>query len=336
MHMADALIVPAVAATMYAASSGAAAYSVRKVKLENDVKKIQVMGVMSAFVFATQMINFTIPGTGSSGHICGGLLLSILLGPFAGFLSMISVLVVQCLLFADGGILALGCNIWNMAFYGCFIGYLFIYRPMVKKNMSSGRIVLASVLGSVISLQLGALSVTIETLASGITALSFGQFLALMQPIHLAIGTVEGFITAAVIIFVRNTRPELLHIESAKNKVGFGQIILILSAIVILIGGGLSLVASSNPDGLEWSIQKITGSTEVEPVDMNTDAAVAAAGIQEKTAILPDYAFADSDSAFGTTFSGIFGSVVVAVISIGCCILFKLFKKKDDAPNEIL
>lgn len=334
MHMADALIVPTVAATMYVASSGAAALSVKKVRLENEVEKIPVMGVMSAFVFATQMINFTIPGTGSSGHFCGGLLLSILLGPYAGFLSMISVLLVQCLLFADGGILALGCNIWNMAFYACFVGYLCIYRPMVKKNVSNGRIMLASVLGSVISLQLGAFSVTLETLLSGITELSFGQFVTMMQPIHLAIGAVEGLITAAVVIFVKNTRPEILHIETAKNKVGYKQILLILSAIVVLIGGGLSLVASSNPDGLEWSIQNVTGSTEVETFSKNADAVEGAAQIQEKTALLPDYAFSGSDAPLGTSVSGVFGSIVVAVISVGCCIIFKLFKKKEDTLKE--
>ncbi len=333
MHMADALIVPAVAATMYVSSSGVAAFSVKKVKLENDIKKIPVMGVMSAFVFATQMINFTIPGTGSSGHFCGGLLLSVLLGPYAGFLSMISVLAVQCLLFADGGILALGCNIWNMAFYACFVGYLCIYRPMTKNNTKPVRIILASVLGSVISLQLGAFSVTLETLLSGITALSFGQFLALMQPIHLAIGTIEGLITAAVIIFVESTRPELLHKEIVENKVSLKQMIAILSIVVVLIGGGLSLVASSNPDGLEWSIQKVTGSAEIETDSSNADAVNGAAQIQEKTALLPDYAFANSDSSLGTTFSGVFGSVVVAVISIGCCIIFKLFKKKEDVPK---
>lgn len=330
MHMADALVVPAVAATMYVASSGVAAFSVKEVRLENEVKKIPVMGVMSAFVFATQMINFTIPGTGSSGHFCGGLLLSILLGPYAGFLSMISVLVVQCLLFADGGILALGCNIWNMAFYACFVGYLCIYRPMVKKNAKPSRIILASVLGSVISLQLGAFSVTLETLISGITELSFGQFVAMMQPIHLAIGVVEGLITAAVVIFVGNTRPELLHNETAQNRVSLKQMIAILSVIVVLIGGGLSLVASSNPDGLEWSIEKVTGSTEVEAGSSNANAIERAANIQDKTAILPDYAFANSDSLFGTSVSGIIGAIVVAVISIGCCIIFKLFNKKNN------
>jgi cobalt/nickel transport system permease protein len=334
MHMADALIVPAVATTMYVASSGAAAFSVKKVRLENEVKKIPVMGVMAAFVFATQMINFTIPGTGSSGHIAGGLLLSIILGPYAGFLSMISVLVVQCLLFADGGILALGCNIWNMAFYSCFIGYLWIYRPMMRKRMGNGSIILASVLGSIVSLQLGAFSVTLQTLISGITALSFGQFVAMMQPIHLAIGTVEGLITAAVVIFIKNTRPELLHMETLKNRIGYKQSIIILSAIVILIGGGLSLVASGDPDGLEWSIQKVTGSTEIETNSKNAGAIEEAAAFQEKTALLPDYAFSDNDSAFGTTFSGVFGSIVVSIICIGCYIMFKLFKKKNESHIE--
>ncbi|MGB8451596.1 MAG: energy-coupling factor ABC transporter permease [Anaerocolumna sp.] len=330
MHMADALIAPAVAGTMYVASAAAATYSIKKVRLENDIKKIPLMGVMSAFVFATQMINFSIPGTGSSGHLCGGLLLSILLGPYAGFLSMISVLAIQCLLFADGGLLALGGNIWNMAFYGCFVGFLLIYRPMVKKSMKPGWIVLASVLGSVISLQLGALSVTLETYVSGITALSFGQFLMLMQPIHLAIGTVEGLITAAVVIFVYNTRPELLDNNTVKNRLGFKQTLIIISAVVVLTGGGLSLVASGNPDGLEWSIQKITGNTEITPQGKYTDTVKTVEGIQEKTAVLPDYSFADNSSVLGTSFSGIFGSVVVAVICIGCGILFKFFKKKDN------
>ena len=158
MHMADALISPAVAGTMYACSAAAAGYSVRKVRLAADPKKIPVMGVMGAFVFAAQMINFTIPGTGSSGHLCGGMLLTALLGPYAAFLTMIGVLMIQCLMFADGGLLALGCNVWNMAFYGCFLGYFLFWRPTMKRGASRNRILAASVLGSVISLQAGAFS----------------------------------------------------------------------------------------------------------------------------------------------------------------------------------
>ena len=144
MHMADALAAPAVAGTMYVCSAAAAAYSVKKIRLDVDTKKVPVMGVMGAFVFAAQMINFTIPGTGSSGHLCGGMLLSALLGPYAGFLTMIGVLLIQGLLFADGGLLVLGCNVWNMAFYGCFLGALLIWKPLMKHGMSRAKIAVSA------------------------------------------------------------------------------------------------------------------------------------------------------------------------------------------------
>lgn len=328
MHMADALVAPAVAGTMYVASTAVAAYAIKKVRLENDPKKIPVMGVMGAFVFATQMINFTIPGTGSSGHLCGGMLLSALVGPTAGFLTMIGVLFIQCLLFADGGLLALGCNIWNMAFYGCFIGALLIWKPIMKKGMSKKKIFAASILGCMITLQFGALSVSLETLASGITELPFAAFVGTMQPIHLAIGFVEGLITATVLTFVYEARPELLYGYAATKEEGrftFGRTIGILSAAAVLIGGALSLFASSKPDGLEWSIQKITGATEVAS---SGGIYVAVQKIQDTFALLPDYAFKGSNSIAGTTFSGIIGSCVVVAVCIGACYAFKFFRKK--------
>jgi cobalt/nickel transport system permease protein len=258
MHMADALVAPAVAGTMYVLSTAAAGVSVKEVRKEASPEKIPVMGVMGAFVFATQMLNFTIPGTGSSGHLCGGMMLSALLGPYAGFLTMIGVLLVQCLLFADGGLLALGCNIWNMAFYGCFIGALLIWKPIMKKGASRVKIALASILGCVLTLQLGAFSVTLETLASGVTELPFSVFLATMQPIHLAIGAVEGLITAAVLIFVSEARPELLwgvsETEVKDGKLSLKKTIIVLGVIAAVCGGVVSLFASSFPDGLEWSM----------------------------------------------------------------------------------
>ena len=122
MHMADALLSPAVGGAFYALSGGALALSARKFRDEGDPSKVPLMGVLGAFVFAAQMINFSIPGTGSSGHLGGGMLLAMLLGPWAGFISLASALVIQALFFADGGLLALGCNIWNMGFYGCLFG----------------------------------------------------------------------------------------------------------------------------------------------------------------------------------------------------------------------
>ena len=329
MHMADALVSAAVGATMYVASTAATIYSVKKVRLENNPKKIPVMGVMGAFVFATQMINFTIPGTGASGHLCGGMLLTALLGPYAAFLTMIAILLIQCLMFADGGLLALGCNVWNMAFYGCFIGYFLVWKPMMKQGMSKRKIAAGSILGCVLTLQLGAFSVSIETLLSGITSLPFGVFVGTMQPIHLAIGFVEGLITTAVLIFVYESRPELLACNEkteAKNRFSLKKTLAILGVFVVLIGGAFSLGASSYPDGLEWSIERLTGSADVEAEGSVHETA---AKVQEKTAVLPDYAFKDSESAIGTSFSGIVGSGIVVIVCIGACYLFNFFRKQS-------
>ena len=301
MHMADALVAPAVAGTMYVLSASAAGVSVNQVRKEDDTKKIPVMGVMGAFVFATQMLNFTIPGTGSSGHLCGGMMLSALLGPYAGFLTMIGVLLVQCLLFADGGLLALGCNIWNMAFYGCFVGALLIWRPIMKKGATRAKIALASILGCVLTLQLGAFSVTIETLLSGVTELPFSVFLATMQPIHLAIGFVEGLITTAVLIFVYEARPELLWgvgqsdtVAVKEGKLSFKTTIIAIAVAAAICGGAVSLFASAFPDGLEWSMEQVAGTSELEAEGGVYDTA---ASVQETTSLLPDYAFKNSESA---------------------------------------
>ncbi|MDD3338548.1 MAG: energy-coupling factor ABC transporter permease [Lachnospiraceae bacterium] len=328
MHMADALVSPAVGLVMYGATAAAAGYSIYKVRLEENTKKVPMMAVMSAFVFATQMLNFTIPGTGSSGHLCGGFLLSAILGPYAGFLSMIVILLTQCLLFADGGLLALGANVWNMAFYGCFLGYFCIYRPMMKKGFSNVKLGISSILACVITLQFGAFSVVLETLLSGITDLPFGTFVAAMQPIHLAIGLVEGLISAAVLIFIYNTRPELLTNDEMKTNKEFSmkKLLVILSIAVVVCAGGISLVASSNPDGLEWSMEQVAGSTELE--DSGDSAYATAANIQDTTALLPDYAFKDSDSAVGTSFSGILGAAIVAGLCLVICLAFGFFRHK--------
>lgn len=340
MHMADALLAPAVATTMYAASAVTIGASLNKINKEDIQTKLPVMGVMAAFVFAGQMINYTIPGTGSSGHMCGGMMLSALLGPYAGFLSMGVILLIQCLFFADGGLMALGANMWNMAFYGCFIGYYLIYRPIMKSKAGSQRtrIILASVLGCVITLQMGAFSVCIETFASGITELPFAAFVGLMQPIHLAIGLVEGFITAALLVFVYETRPELVEgVTNAENsKMTLKNVVIILAVAVLLIGGIGSQFASSNPDGLEWSLfgneeegYSANMGLDEEEYGVTSDFAESAAAIQDKTAFLPDYAFSsDSENPVGTTVSGVLGSTIVAVIAIAICALSGLISKK--------
>lgn len=282
MHMADALISPAVGGALWTASAGAAAYAANKLQRETNDQRIPLMGVLGAFIFAAQMINFTIPGTGSSGHLVGGLLLSILLGPHAAFLTLISVLAVQALFFADGGLLALGCNIFNMAFYSCYIAYPLLYKPLAGKNPGSMRLSVAAILTAVIGLQLGAFSVVLETTFSDITALPFSTFVLLMQPIHLAIGLVEGAITAAVLCFLQQEAPSLLNRQRAASS---GLLKGLLFA-ALLIAGLLSWTASANPDGLEWSIAAVAGEEELSTSGTMHELA---AQLQKKLAIFPDY-----------------------------------------------
>ncbi|MBI5483125.1 MAG: energy-coupling factor ABC transporter permease [Deltaproteobacteria bacterium] len=292
MHMADALLSPAVGATMWAVSGAAIACCSGKVQAELDDRKIPLMGVLGAFIFAAQMINFTIPLTGSSGHLGGGLMLSILLGPHAAFLTIASVLVVQALFFADGGLLALGCNIFNLGFFPAFIAYPLIYKKIVGKNPDYAKISVASLAAAVIALQLGAFGVVLETVCSGISALPFYTFAAIMQPIHLAIGIVEGLVTAAVITFICRARPEILQSTVTDRSIGshaIRNIALAFLAVAVLMGGMLSWFASERPDGLEWSITRVTGQKELKVPEDWIHGTIAT--MQKKLSFLPDYSF---------------------------------------------
>ncbi len=337
MHMADALISPAVGGAMWAATAGLIAYSAKKVKEEADDRKVPLMGVLGAFIFASQMVNFSIPATGSSGHLGGGMILSILLGPYAAFLVMASVLVVQALFFADGGLLALGCNIFNLGFFSCFIAYPFIYRKIIGEDLTQKKIMFGSIVAAVIGLQLGAFGVVIETVFSGISELPFRAFVLLMQPIHLAIGIVEGLVTAAVVTFVWKARPEILNAAERSVPIctiDMRRVILVLVVAAAIAGGILSWFASSNPDGLEWSMFKTSGKEELESSE---SVHATFAGIQEKTAFLPDYGFKKSEPIeaepeanvktpwpavdAGTSMSGLIGGaltlLVVVLIGLG-------------------
>jgi cobalt/nickel transport system permease protein len=295
MHMADALISPAVGATMFAVSAGLIGYSSKKVRDAADDRKVPLMGVLGAFIFAAQMINFTIPATGSSGHLGGGMILSILLGPYAAFLVMASVLIVQALFFGDGGLLALGCNIFNLGFFPCFIVYPFIYRKIVGTSPTKGRIMTGSLTAAIVGLQLGAFGVVLETMFSGISELPFSTFVLLMQPIHLAIGIVEGLVTAAVVMFVWKARPEILNAARRFEPIGQLNITKVIAGLVVaavITGGALSWFASTNPDGLEWAMFKTSGKEEPESKNRIHDFL---SSLQEKTAFLPDYGFKQSE-----------------------------------------
>lgn len=296
MHMADALISPAIGGVMWATTAGLTAYSAKKLKESLDDGVTPLMGVLGAFIFAAQMINFSIPATGSSGHLGGGMILAILMGPYAAFLTMASILTVQALFFADGGILALGCNIFNLGFFPCFVVYPIIYRKIVGERPTPRSILAGALLSGILSLQMGAFCVVLETFFSGISELPFGKFVLLMQPIHLAIGVVEGFVTAAVVTFVWKARPEALEAAAAQRSLGrlaLKNVLVGFLLVAAVTGGVISWFASSDPDGLEWSMARTSGRTELEPADHGVHSAMAA--LQKKTAFLPEYGFKEPE-----------------------------------------
>lgn len=330
MHMSDALLTPAVGGVMWGATAVTTVYCAKKVREELDESKIPLMGVAGAFVFAAQMLNFSIPGTGSSGHIGGGLLLTALLGPHAAFLVIASVLGVQALFFADGGLIALGANVFNLGFFPAFVAYPLVYRVIVGRSPTKARIVTGGVLGAVTGLLLGAFAVVLQTTASGISELPFGTFLAMMLPIHLAIGVVEGLITAGVLLFVNAAQPEILERSATRSTlqgVSVKPVVIGLLAAALVTGGAIAWFASANPDGLEWSIERVAGTAEIDGA--TADAHDSAGAVQERTSFLPDYAFPADEAAesggegeawpvvdLGTSTAGVVGAGITLAFAV--------------------
>lgn len=311
MHMADALISPPVAITAGAVSLTLIIAASRQIKRNQRSDLTPMMGVLGAFVFAAQMINFTIPGTGSSGHIIGGVLLAAVLGPWAAFLTLSSVLIVQCLIFADGGLMALGCNILNMAATSCLVAWPLIYKPIMNGHRHTPvRVTVASMLACVAGLELGALLVSVETVASGVTALPFVAFLSVMLPIHLIIGACEGVATAAILVFILKNSPSMLTNApvadaSATIKHHRRLTLIIIASITVVLAVAFTWIASTHPDGLEWSIQQLTGATELAP------------STAPITAVIPDYE---------SYFAGVIGALIVMALLWSLSAL--IFRKK--------
>lgn len=317
MHMSDALITPVIGGTMMVASIGIVGYSLKKLKIDLFEKRIPLMAVMGAFLFSAQMINFSIPGTGSSGHIGGGILLAIILGPSGGFLTMACVLLIQALFFADGGLLAFGCNLINLGFFTSYVAYPLLFKPYIKNGLNKRKIIKASIIASIVGLQLGSLGVVIETILSGRTELGLGTFLLFMQPIHLGIGLVEGIITGVVVTYLFNQSPHMIYTETLNTTQNwfYKKNILRIAVITLIIGGFVSLFASSNPDGLEWALEIAGGSVETS----------SELSFQDSVAPLPDYGFRSEtiSPTIGTSASGIVGSLITLICTFMLGILIR-------------
>ncbi|AEA47807.1 energy-coupling factor ABC transporter permease [Archaeoglobus veneficus] len=203
MHIPDGFLDMNIAAIFYVLSAVVVGYSAYRAKKELDESKAPLLGMVAAAIFAAQMLNWPIPG-GTSAHFVGGALAGILLGPYAGCLAMTAVLVVQCLVFGDGGITALGANVWNMAVINVFVGY-YIYRAISNKSVAS---FIAGWLGITLAAIFAGIEIGIST--------SFAYGLATTVPVmgmwHALLGIIEGIITAGVVSYIATTRPDLVEV----------------------------------------------------------------------------------------------------------------------------
>ena len=294
MHMASELLNVPVATVTLVIAAGAIILAARRAQKTLDPERLPLMGVIGAFVFAAQMINFTLPGMpGTSGHLGGGVLLAVLVGPAAGIITIASILIVQCLIFQDGGLLALGCNIINMGVVPCVLGW-WIYRTVIGtgNTVPAWREYLAAWAACLFGVTTGAALVPIEAAFAGRFAIPVTQFLAVMVGVHLIIGAIEGVVTFAVLAYLRQVRPACLGPKAAiAGKAGLSRKAVAFSLVItaLLLAGVVSWFASSYPDGLEWSYLKHEYGDAQVAIKPPSDAILAADNIQAKYAPLPDY-----------------------------------------------
>jgi len=311
LHIPDGFLDTKTVIATSALSVAGVAVALRHFKAEDHPRKIPLLGLTAAFVFASQMLNFPVAG-GTSGHLIGAVLTAILLGPSAAVIVITSVLVVQCFLFADGGVSALGANVFNMALVAPLVGYA-IYAAMHKVYSGIRGTIVAASFASWCSAVIASVCCTGELALSGTVPWSTA-FVA-MTGVHALIGIGEGLITALVLAALYATRPELLRAEGETGRPGEAQTFFLYGLLVVI---GLLLFvlpfASPLPDGLERVAK-----------DLGFD--YAAARQSALPAPFASYRFPGvSGGAASAIVSGVVGVVVVFVLSIG--LSFVLFPRK--------
>lgn len=207
MHIPDGFLSTHTWLASWIVSLGGIGYSIRRTSEILKDRMIPLMGVLSAFIFAAQMINFPVIG-GTSGHLFGGVLAAALLGPYAGALVMTCVLTFQCLIFQDGGLSALGANILNMAFTGTIGGYG-IYRLVTKYMTKKSGMIVAAAAASWFSVVIASVCCAVELALSGTSPLRI--VLPAMAGIHALIGIGEAVVTASILEVIVKTRPDLMY-----------------------------------------------------------------------------------------------------------------------------
>lgn len=309
LHIPDGFLSLVISLIFWAATALMIGIAISKTNKTLGEKQIPLMGVMAAFIFAAQMLNFPVAG-GTSGHFLGGALAAIVLGPWAGMLVMTAVVAVQGLLFQDGGLLVMGANIFNMGILTAVIGFG-LYRTVsgAKKGL---RLTIAGV-AAWLATMAAALLTSLQLWLSGTSRLEI--VVPAMLGVHLLIGIGEAIITVAALAFIEQTRPDLLNAEKTSASGGRAWIFagIIVSLLVVL----LSPLASGSPDGL---------------VRVAESLGFLADGLDAPYQILPNYTLPVlGETALSTIFAGAVGALLVLGLMI---LLGRSLRGKSVASNQ--
>ncbi len=293
LHIPDGFLSLAISLLFWAITIGLLAMAIRRTSNELGERQVPLMGIMAAFIFAAQMINFPVAG-GTSGHLLGGALAAIALGPWAAMLVMASVIGVQALLFQDGGLVAMGANIFNMGLLTALIGYG-LYRSVLGQPRGV-RLAVAGV-AAWLSVMAGALATALQLWLSGTARLDI--VVPAMLGVHALIGMGEALITVAALGFIMRTRPDLLEAGEAQGGRGW----VLGGAVAALIVVLLSPLASADPDGLERVAENI---------------GFLGRGLDAPYQIIPDYTLPFlGETPISTIVAGVIGAIVVAALAFG-------------------
>ncbi|MFA5874771.1 MAG: energy-coupling factor ABC transporter permease [Anaerolineales bacterium] len=298
MHIPDGFLSTLVSVVFWVVSAIAVAYALRRVSKDLGERQVPLMGVLAAAIFAGQMLNFSITG-GTSGHLLGAALATILLGPWAAVIVLTSVVSIQALIFQDGGLLALGANLFNMAVVGVTVSY-FVYTSIQK--LARGKpwgVFVGGAAAAWLSIVIASLAAALELALSGTTPANIS--VPAMGGIHMLIGIGEGLITIGALAFLYAARRDLFRTGETAPKGGatvwtFGLVIALALAI-------LSPLSSAHPDGLEW-VAGQKGFLEAARAPLYK--------------FIPDYVFPGiNNKAFATIIAGILGTLLVFGVALG-------------------
>jgi cobalt/nickel transport system permease protein len=305
LHIPDGFLSTLVSLVFWALTIIAVAIAISKTNKSLGERQIPLMGIMAAFIFAAQMLNFPVAG-GTSGHFLGGALAAIVLGPWAGILVMTAVIAVQALLFQDGGLLVMGANIFDMGILTAIIGFG-LYRGV---SGSANKTLKLAVAGAAawLSTMAAALLTALQLWISGTSSLQI--VLPAMLGVHALIGIGEAIVTAAALGFIFQTRPDLLQAGAIAEKGGRGWIL--AGILVALAAVLLAPFASGDPDGLERVAE---------------DLGFLEAGLDAPYEILPDYTIPFlGETALSTVVAGIVGALVMLGMMV---VIGSLLKKRN-------